>query len=178
VTARAGKYARFEYERRLLLREIPADAAADEGWEIVDRYIVGTHLRLRRMERRSSGDVVLKLGQKEAPEAPDFSRLTITNMYLSQGEYDVLLSLPANELRKTRRQVRHEALTYCVDAFCDRLEGLVLAEVSFETAAELDAFAVPSFAVRDVSSDSRFTGGALACTTAAEAASLLAEAVG
>jgi hypothetical protein len=41
------------------------------------------------MEPLAGGEAILKLGQKEVPSPPDFSRMTITNIYLSSKEYDV-----------------------------------------------------------------------------------------
>ena len=49
------------------------------------------------MEPLGGGETVYKLGQKDAPSPPDFSRMTITNLYLSADEYDVLSALPAHE---------------------------------------------------------------------------------
>jgi hypothetical protein len=69
---KAGKYARFEFERRFLVERLPADTDIDSGWLITDRYIRGARLRLRKMEPLSDGDPVYKLGQKEASSPPDF----------------------------------------------------------------------------------------------------------
>jgi CYTH domain-containing protein len=175
MSGEAGKYARFELERRFLLERIPDGVAGADGWAITDRYITGTRLRLRRMEPLRGGDAVLKLGQKDAPSPPDFSRLTITNLYLSAAEYDVLSALPAHELRKRRCRLVHDGRVYGVDEFDGELTGLILAEVGYETADELEAHTeLPGFALRDVSDDVRFTGGALASTTQVELAALLA----
>ena len=48
-----------------------------------------------------------------------------------------------------------------VDEFQGNLAGLLLVEAEFESADELAAFPTPSFANRDVTSDVRYTGGAL-----------------
>ena len=175
MSGEAGKYARFELERRFLLARLPEGISEAGAWTVTDRYVTGTRLRLRRMEPPEGGETVFKLGQKEAPSPPDFSRLTITNMYLSADEYDVLAALPARELRKRRHRLDHDGRVYSVDAFEGRLAGLVLAEVGYETTDELEAHTeLPGFALRDVSHDVRFTGGALAETTAAGLAALLA----
>jgi CYTH domain-containing protein len=49
-----------------------------------------------------------------------------------------------------------------IDVFHDTLEGLFLAEAEFDTPLEADALALPSFILREVSADRRFTGGELA----------------
>jgi CYTH domain-containing protein len=149
----AGKYARFELERRWLLRQLPE--GADIGAAIVDSYIEGTRLRLRHAE---TPHVQYKLSQKEAPKPPDFARTVITTFYLSREEYDVLAALPARELRKRR----HHFDRYSIDVFEGELAGLVLAESEFASEEEMRAHPDPDFAVKDVSDDVRYTGGWLA----------------
>jgi CYTH domain-containing protein len=162
VAAAAGKYARFELERRYLLDHVPDGVDRTTARLITDRYIVGTRLRLRRIEPLDGGESTYKFGQKEAPSPPDFSRTTITNIYLTANEYHVLAEVAANELRKCRYTLVHDGHQYSIDAFEGDLAGLVLAEVSFEAERELDAHPTPSFATRDVSQDVRFTGAELA----------------
>ena len=52
----AGKYARFELERRFLVKYLPDAIAQGQGWQITDRYIKNTRLRLRRMEPLAGGE--------------------------------------------------------------------------------------------------------------------------
>jgi CYTH domain-containing protein len=150
LAPQAGKYARFELERRWLLERLPE--GADAGAAIHDRYIDGTRLRLRHAEPPHEA---FKLSQKEAPAPPDYARTVITTFYLSREEYEVLAALPARELRKRR----HHIGRYSIDVFEGELAGLVVAETEFPTEAEMRAHPVPAFAVRDVSDDVRYTGG-------------------
>src|SRR5919198_321275 len=60
----AGKYARFEFERRFLLDGVPEEIDGNRGWRLTDRYIKKTELRLRRMEALDGTETVFKLGQK------------------------------------------------------------------------------------------------------------------
>jgi len=76
----AGKYARFEFERRFLAASIPEGLDRDRGWRITDRYIESTKMRLRRVEPLGGGETLFKLGRKEVPSPPDDSRMTITNV--------------------------------------------------------------------------------------------------
>ncbi|HEY7380098.1 MAG TPA: hypothetical protein VH572_02730 [Gaiella sp.] len=157
-----GKYARVELERRFLLDRVPEAVEGRTGRLIVDRYIVGTTLRLRRVEALDTGESSYKLGQKTAPDPGDFSRAITTNIYLSDAEYAALAPLPANELRKRRFALDHAGDVYAIDVFEGALTSLVLAEITFETELELAAHPPPPFAVRDVSSELAYTGGALA----------------
>ena len=70
---RAGKYARVERERRFLLADLPARAAAATPRRITDRYLTGTRLRLRLVEHQDGGGCVYKLTQK-VPAGPAPSR--------------------------------------------------------------------------------------------------------
>jgi CYTH domain-containing protein len=177
VAEPAGKYARHELERRFLLARLPEGIAEDHGWRINDRYIKKTHLRLRRMEPIHQGEIVFKLGQKHVPSPPDFSRMTITNIYLSPSEYVVFAQLDAFELEKRRYAIAHNGRGFSVDAFGGNLSGLVLAEVGFETHEEMGGpFDLPPWAIREVSDDIRFTGGALTILTPEQGAELIAHA--
>ena len=175
MSEQAGKYARFEFERRFLASRLPEEGIAeDRGWRISDRYIPNTHLRLRRMEPLQGGAIIFKLGQKQVPWPPDFSRMTITNIYLSPGEYAVLAELEALEVHKLRHSIEHNDRIFRVDVFDAHLAGLVLAEVGFETPDEMDQpLDLPPWVIREVSDDIRFTGGALASLTVSQARELI-----
>jgi len=150
----AGKYARYELERKFLLAGAPGGLADDS--KLYDRYIIGTRLRLRRVEH-PDGRLEFKLSQKEA-SPKGAAVLTITTMYLRQEEYELLAVLPAHELRKRR----HRTADYSIDIFEGALTGLVLAEREFASEEELWRDPAPELAVRDVSTDERYTGASLA----------------
>ena len=151
-----GRYARVEREHRWVLSGRPPEAVRSAA--IHDRYIDGTTLRLRRVERE--GVVVFKIGQKvrDAPFDPEVVRLT--SMYLSASEYDVFAALPAATIDKTRWVI--EGQRFAIDEFHGDLQGLVLAEV--ELHPDESAIAPPPLAVHDVTHDDRFSGGTLART--------------
>jgi hypothetical protein len=169
----AGKYARWELERRFLVDRLP-EIAEGQGWRITDRYLEGTLLRLRRMEPLADGEPAYKLSRKEAPAPPDTSRTVITTIYLSPGEYASFADLPARELTKRRRRLDVDGRLFSVDVFEGHLSGLALAEVSFETEEELTAqLQLPSWVGLEVTRDVRFTGGVLAGLGADEARELI-----
>ena len=164
-----SRYARVERERRYLLREPPPGLKlSDPHTQITDNYVTGTRLRLRKVRDPRTNEWTLKLTQKHAPAAPDFSRTLITNIYLSPYEYEVLSVFEGNELRKNRYPYEHEGRLYSVDLFLGPLRGLVLAETDFDTDAEMDAFPQPPFAHADVTRDELFTGARLVELTAEE----------
>jgi CYTH domain-containing protein len=156
-SAPAGKSARYakpERERRFLAAGLAA-GAADRTAQIIDRYLVGTRLRLRKMieSHGTSTNTYYKLTQKVP--APDGGPGLISTTYLNLDEYDLLATLPAAVLRKTRYSVP----PFGVDEYAAPLGGLFVAEVEFDDDAAMQAFSPPPWVVAEVTLDSRFTGG-------------------
>jgi CYTH domain-containing protein len=154
------KYARAERERRFLLAQPPALAEVLVARRITDRYVTGTRLRLRHSQRLDTGELELKLTQKVPPNTPGPVQGWITNTYLSRGEYDLLATLPAVTLTKTRLSVPPLG----IDVFEGRLQGLVMAEAEFASDHDYHAFTPPPRCVHEVTTDARFAGGRLAHT--------------
>jgi len=167
-----GRYARAEIERRWILSARPDRAEAVAVRHIVDRYLVGTRLRLR-LQVEEGGPTLRKFTQKlpdPEPRAGGRQGL-LTNTYLSEAEYDLLATLPALELRKTRYSVA----PFGVDVFEGPLAGLVLAEIEFPTEDAAEGSPIPSTAAVEVTHDPRFTGGRFVRTSAEELRSWLLE---
>ena len=150
------KYARIEIERRFLVAAVPDDAQLRFVNDIDDRYIDGTRVRLRRMSERN-GPTVLKLTQKLPLPGPHGKQGALTTLYLTEDEHAAFAKLPGATLRKTRLSIT----PYGVDVFAGPLEGLVLAEVEFDSVAESEAFRPAAFCRAEVTEDRRFTGGEL-----------------
>lgn len=157
-----SKYARVERERRYLLQALPEGLSrASHHLQITDNYLTGTRLRLRKVRDPQTNKWIVKFTQKFAPNPADLSRTLITNTYLNASEYEVLSVFEANEIRKNRYRFEFGGTKYSVDMFIGDLLGLVLAEVSFETDAELERCKIPSFALADVTNNEIFSGGRL-----------------
>jgi CYTH domain-containing protein len=168
---RDGKYARVERERRFLLAAPPDPAQVSGRRRITDRYLTGTRLRLRRVERTDNGAVDLKLTQKLPAGRPGAVQGLITNTYLSEAEYDLLATLPGAMLSKLRVTVP----PVVVDLFDPPLHGLVIAEREFRDDDTARGFQPPAEVVAEVTDDPRFTGGCLAQTGRADLLAWLAE---
>jgi CYTH domain-containing protein len=151
-----SKYARIERERRFLLEQFPNTANVERIRRIADRYIDDTSLRLRE-QSENSGPTVFKLTQKIPVRASGAQQGLITTMYLTKDEFGVLAHLSAKSLSKTRYSVP----PFGIDVFEGTLEGLLLAEAEFDSPSAADALTLPSFILREVTADHRFTGGQL-----------------
>src|SRR5262245_30316401 len=163
-----GRYARAEREQRWALARVPNGLT--EPTAIIDRSLIGTRLRLRRADTGSG--VVYKLGQKVRPDEASPELVKLTNIYLSDAEYQVFRRLPARELRKTRWRLPAGSRQLVVDEFHDRLTGLVLAEVELAPGEALQR--PPAIPAIDVTHDDRFSGGRLSAASRAEIRELLA----
>jgi len=157
---RSRKYALPERERRFLLREVPPGEVVRTR-RLTDDYVRGTRLRVRRSVETAAGveETFYKLTQKVP--APDGTPGLITNFYLSAAEYELLATLPAQRLEKTRYSVP----PFGIDVFEPPLDGLFIAEIEFDGEEASRAFPPPAFAVAEVTHDLRFTGGRLITTT-------------
>ena len=169
------KYAQIEYERRFLLRQLPSDLQYGQFIQITDVYIPYTRLRLRKMASPSGEILALKLTQKYSHSDLPASQTVITNSYLNEVEFDTLAGLSGRILSKQRYTYYHIGYRWSLDEFQGPLDGLLLAEIEAQSAEELAQIPMPSFALKEVTGDLRFTGGALIEATTETIAALLAD---
>jgi CYTH domain-containing protein len=153
------KYATVERERRWLLAAVPDLPAGARTLRIVDRYLTGTRLRLREVTE-AEGTVVRKLGQKVRLGA-DAREVAHTSLYLDDADWELLATLPAAVLTKTRTLVPDDATTVAIDVFDGPLIGLVLAEIDAGDGASVELPARYDV-VREVTDEEEYTGAALA----------------
>ena len=152
------KYAYVERERRWLCAEVPHERVLHVE-TITDLYVTGARLRLREARPLDGGEPKRRLGRKADVDAQ--TRL-ITSIYLSPEEFALLSVLPGAVLSKTRRHlVADRGVGLSVDRFEGPLAGLILAEAEFESDAAMAAYPGPDFALREVTDDPRYSGGAL-----------------
>lgn len=154
------KYARIERERRFLLEKFPNGAKVHRIRRITDYYLENTTLRLR-IQVDDDNSPVFKLTQKIAEPGTGAQQGWITTMYLAEQEFLTMSQLPSRRLDK----IRYSVPPFGIDVFEGTLKGLILAEAEFEAAASADALVIPTFILREVTDDPRFTGGELVRTS-------------
>jgi len=154
------QYTAIERERRWLCKAVPREQVLRTE-AITDLYVTGARLRLREARPTDGSPARLRLTRKADVDV--HTRL-ITSIYLPEQEFAVLAaSLPGPRIRKLRHRLRPAAgVALIVDEFQGALAGLFLAELEFDTQDELMAYPGPSFALREVTDDARFTGARLA----------------
>ena len=161
------KYAHVEEERRFLLKRVLEDL--DHPYvKIIDRYISGTRLRLRRIEDASGAVLALKLGQKYRAADQATLHTTMTTIYLNDSEYEVLSRLNGSKLIKRRYAYPYGGYAYSIDVFAGHLNGLILAEIQSQQGRTVASLPMPAFARREVTGEQFFTGGNLATVSADE----------
>ena len=151
-----GRYSKLEREQRWVLDAVPAGTTNEKT--ITDDYLVGTRLRLRKIE--SDDESIFKLCQKIRVDEGHPERVKITNFYISFDEYNQLLLLPSSRIVKTRHDFFHIDVVYAIDQFNGRHAGLILAEMELSEWAQ--GHETPEFARSEVTRDNRYSGGWLA----------------
>ncbi|HLO17060.1 MAG TPA: hypothetical protein VK206_19660, partial [Anaerolineales bacterium] len=117
------------------------------------------------MKSIAGNENIYKLTQKYRSRTQNASETTITNLYLTEAEYDLLQPLEAKIIRKRRYPYSAQNHNFSIDVFEGRHQGLILAEMEFEKKSELEEVVLPLFALKDVTDDPFFTGGNLAVMT-------------
>ncbi len=148
------KYAVVERERRYRLGRVPDGVSSTK--DILDRYVIGTRLRLREV-REGDGTVTRKLGQKvRISHGP--AEVACTNFYLDDDEWAVLAALPARLLRKRRHMFHRDGLLVAVD---EHEDGTLIAEIDD---GDEPSDLVPAWldVIDDVTADEAWTGARLA----------------
>ena len=154
------KYAAVEVERRWL---VTLEAAAQTSRSgrcryIEDKYIQGTHLRLRCVTE-AGREPIYKLGKKYEPSSGGQPTVSV---YLSAQEHTALSALPGTEVKKARHSVAGGSL----DIY--RLPDLRFAafEVELPSLAAANEYCPPLFVGREITGLMEYTGHALSISAA------------
>jgi len=152
------KYVFVERERRWLCRSVPLERVSLVEM-ITDLYVTGTKLRLREAVPQDGGPPMRRLTRKA--DVNSSTRL-LTSVYLAPEEFALFASLPGRRLHKIRHRLQSGAgITLSIDIFEGPLSGLILGEAEFESDAAMAAYPMPDYALREVTDDRRYNGGAL-----------------
>jgi adenylate cyclase len=146
-----------EIERKFLI-ERPPELEGYEAVAIEQGYLAlatagGAEVRLRR----AGDELVLTIkggtGEVRAEEELELDRDRFESLWpLTEG----------HRLRKTRHLIPLDGLTAEVDVYEGELEGLVVAEVEFETESDADRFEPPDWFGRELTGDDRWSNERLA----------------
>jgi CYTH domain-containing protein len=148
----------IEIERKFLVAEPPSDlerwpsTAIEQGYVALDED--GTEVRVRRRDGRTwltvkSGAGRVRVEEEIEIEPERFERLWT----LTEGR----------RLEKTRYELdAGDGLVLELDVYTGELEGLVVAEVEFDSEEAAEAFTPPAWVGADVTEDARYKNQRLA----------------
>ena len=146
-----------EIERKFLVRKLPDDLTSYPSSDISQGYLVslndGLQVRLRKSGERHS--LTYKRGMGNVREEREVE--------LTTEQFATLW--PATEgkrLVKTRYEIPFGDRVVEIDVYHDRHEGLVVAEVEFDTEEAAKDFQPPDWLGDDVTGDPRYSNQLLA----------------
>jgi adenylate cyclase len=152
----------IEIERKFLVAEPPSDLERWPSTEIEQGYLAivedGPEVRVRRRDGETwltvkAGTGRVRVEEEIEIEADRFERL----WPLTEGR----------RIEKTRYEIdAGDGLVIELDVYKGDLEGLLVAEVEFDSEEAADAFAPPDWVERDVTEDARYKNQRLATSGA------------
>jgi adenylate cyclase len=147
----------MEIERKFLIESVPDWLSEHPSERIEQGYLTksgdSVQVRIRRLE--GAAILGVKRGTGKSREE--------TEVELGAQQADELWALTeGRRVRKTRHRVGHEGMTVEVDVFAGELEGLVLAEVEFDSEEASDEFEGPGWLGREVTGERAYENECLA----------------
>ena len=153
---------RTEMHRAFLIEGLPDPLTrASAHLQIFDNYIEGTRLRIRSVRDPETAAWTWILQQRFPANDGDLSVLKFSEIYLNDAEHAHFEVFEGTEIRKNRYFHEFDGRNFAFDVYLGKLWGLNIARVEFETAAELDRFEPPPFAVVEITNDPFFLGDIL-----------------
>ena len=148
--------------RAFLIEGLPDPLTrASAHLQIFDNYIEGTRLRIRSVRDPETAAWTRILQQRFPANDGDLSVLKFSEIYLNDAEHAHFEVFEGTEIRKNRYFHEFDGRNFAFDVYLGKLWGLNIARVEFETAAELDRFEPPPFAVVEITNDPFFLGDIL-----------------
>jgi adenylate cyclase len=146
-----------EIERKFLLTEEPDWLRSCSATQIEQGYLaIAEEVEVRVRRAGSARFLTVKRGKGEVREEVEIA--------LDEGQYAALWPLTeSRRFSKTRRLVPlDDGLSAEVDVFEGDLEGLLVAEVEFDSVQQSRRFEPPHWMAEEVTGDDRYAGQSLA----------------
>jgi adenylate cyclase len=152
----------MEVERKFRLRQ-PPDLSSSESDPIEQGYLVvgaDGEVRLRRKGKKTLLTVKRGAGLSRGE----------AEIEISAEQFEALWPLTeGRRLRKRRHVLAHDGLEIEVDVYQGELEGLIVAEIEFDSEEQARGFEPPDWLGDDVTGDERFLNENLAVDGAPDA---------
>jgi adenylate cyclase len=146
-----------EIERKFVLPEIPAEAAGAPSDRIDQGYLAicddGVEVRIRRIGERTVLTVKKGSGERRLEEEMDIPEASFEALWpLTEGR----------RVEKERFRLGGGGKGVELDVYRGALDGLVVAEIEFDSDEESEGFDPPAWLGREVTGDERFANQRLA----------------
>lgn len=148
-----------EIELTFLVKELPVGFDTAENKEIIDIYIPDS-VEMPILRVRKSGEKY-EITKKQQVDG-DASRHLETTIPLTQEEFEELSTLSTKKVQKNRYYLTNNGVDYEIDVFKGPLEGLVLADVEFDSLEGKASFQMPRWCLVDVTQE-KFIAGSMLC---------------
>ena len=148
----------MEIERKFLLKKIPSELKITGQKEIEQYYLCREDKTVVRV-RRTDDKYTLTI--KQGGGIVRFER----DIAISYTDFTEIASISKDrKIIKTRYLAPFNKLTVELDVFKENLEGLILAEIEFQTEEQAKNFVPPSWLGKEVTDDYRYTNSFLSKT--------------
>lgn len=151
----------MEIERKWLINinDIPYDLSKYEHFDIEQAYIsFKPTIRIRKIINTNEYILTTKSSSNDNGLSRQEYEINI-----SQDEYDKLLNkIDGIVLKKTRYKIKENDLIMEIDIFHDEYEGLAYMEIEFNSVQEAKAYKQPSFVMKELTYDCKFSNASLA----------------
>ncbi len=151
----------LEIEKKWIIdkNKIPYNLSNTEIIKIEQTYICfSPEIRVRKINDGKEYTFAVKTNMT----SDGMTREEIEN-YITEEEYNNLIKKrEGNTIYKTRYQFLDGDYLLAIDIFSGELEGLAYLEIEFENEEEANDFKIPSWVIKDVTSDLNYKNGYLA----------------
>ncbi len=147
----------IEIERKFTVNKLPENLHQDGAKEIFQGYLVvtrdGTEVRIRKRGRKCSLTIKHGSGKTRIEEEIGISERQFSSLWALTGR---------RRVKKLRYRIPEDGLTVELDVYQGKLEGLITAEVQFESEEDSNAFRPPAWLGAEITDDERYKNRNLA----------------
>jgi CYTH domain-containing protein len=156
------KTAQCELYRLFLIERLPEPLTpASSHLQIFDNYITNTRLRLRKVRDPYNRSWTYTLQQHIYPAVGETGPPKLSEIHLSESEYELFHPFEGREIRKNRYFHEVDGSTFTFDVYLGALFGLNMARVDLDSMKAVEDLVPPPFAIFDVTGDRFFAGDSL-----------------
>lgn len=151
----------MEIERKYLVKKVPENVGQYDFSEIEQGYLsMEPVLRIRRIDDQY---ILTYKSKTDVEVREDVCVNQETELSLTKESYEHLKQkIDGILIEKTRYRIGYNGHTIELDLFHGAYEGMMLAEIEFETIEESEKFVKPDWFGENVSGDRRYTNAFLA----------------